>query len=140
MSIYNHILLATDFSEHSKITAIHAREVCKQNNARLSLIHVVETLPAYASGYLGVSDLEQELMDTANEEMTKLGNELNVPKKDQIVILGSPKHEVVLKSEELDVDLIIVGSHSKQGIAKLLGSTAVGILHRAHCDVLTVKE
>jgi universal stress protein A len=53
--------------------------------------------------------------------------------------MGSPKLEIVRVAEENNVDLIIVGSHGKHGIALLLGSTANGVLHHAKCDVLAVR-
>ena len=42
-------------------------------------------------------------------------------------------------AEQLDVDLIVVGSHGRYGLALLMGSTANGVLHGASCDVLAVR-
>jgi universal stress protein A len=39
----------------------------------------------------------------------------------------------------LDVDLIVIGSHGREGIQRLLGSTANAVLHGAPCDVLAVR-
>ena len=53
--------------------------------------------------------------------------------------MGSPKTEIVRVANENKVDLIIVGSHGRHGLALLLGSTANGVLHHATCDVLAVR-
>ena len=53
--------------------------------------------------------------------------------------MGSPKTEIVRVANEHKVDLIIVGSHGRHGLALLLGSTANGVLHHATCDVLAVR-
>ena len=47
--------------------------------------------------------------------------------------------DVVARIADLDPDLIIVGSHGRNGLALLLGSTSTGVLHGAGCDVLAVR-
>jgi len=53
--------------------------------------------------------------------------------------MGSPKTEIIRVAQENGVDLIVVGSHGRHGLALLLGSTANGVLHYAPCDVLAVR-
>ncbi len=139
MHSYTHIMFCTDLSEHSLISAHRAIELAKKFSAKLTMIHVVESLPAYASGYLGVADVERELVDTAKKEMKKIGATLNIPSENQVLVVGNPALEIFNKAEALGVDLIVIGSHEKHGLGRLLGSNAGGILHKAHCDVLTVK-
>ncbi|MCV6604433.1 MAG: universal stress protein, partial [Porticoccaceae bacterium] len=50
-----------------------------------------------------------------------------------------PAHELHRYAEENQVDLIVVGSHGRHGLALLLGSTANGVIHGAGCDVLAVR-
>lgn len=139
MHSYTHILFCADLSEHSIISAHRAIELAKKFSAKLTMMHVVESLPAYASGYLGVADVERELLETAKKEMKKISTTLNIPSENQILVIGNPAMEIFGKAETLGVDLIVVGSHEKHGLGRLLGSNASGILHKAHCDVLTVK-
>ena len=54
-------------------------------------------------------------------------------------VIGAPAPQIVDSAKDLGVDLIVVGSHGKHGLGLLLGSTANGILHHAHCDVLTIR-
>ena len=139
MHDYKHILFCVDLSEHSMITAHRAINLAAKFSSKLTMMHVVESLPAYASGYLGIADVERELVDTAKEEMKKMAAKLNIAADRQLLLVGNPAIEVFNTAEEIGADLIVVGSHEKHGLGRLLGSNASGILHKAHCDVLTVK-
>ena len=55
------------------------------------------------------------------------------------MVYGRPEREVHRIAEESDVDLIVVGSHGRHGLALILGSTSTSILHGAKCDVLAVR-
>lgn len=143
MSIYQHVLLAADFFEHGDQVAEKARRIAQQNNAQLSLVHVVDNLPITDPAYGPIIpfdvDLTQELLDTTKKRLRELGEKLNVTEDRQWLEMGSPKLEIVRVAEENHVDLIVVGSHGRHGFALLLGSTANGVLHHAKCDVLAVR-
>ena len=142
MSHYKHILLAVDFSEHGKQVSAKARDMAERNQAQLSLVHVVENLPITDAAYGPIPfdvDLTQEWLDASKARLAKLGGELNVPEQQQWLEMGSARLEIVRVAEENDVDLIVVGSHGRHGLALLLGSTANGVLHHAKCDVLAVR-
>jgi len=57
----------------------------------------------------------------------------------QWVELGATKQEIVRIAATQGVDLIVIGSHGRHGIGRLLGSTANAVLHGAGCDVLAVR-
>ncbi|WP_031433905.1 universal stress protein [Methylomarinum vadi] len=143
MSIYRHVLLAADFSEHGKEVARRAKQLAELNQAQLSLVHVVDNLPITDASYGPIIpfdvDLTEELMAAAKKRLAELGEELGVPAERQWLEIGSPKLEVVRIAEENAVDLLVIGSHGRHGLALLLGSTANGVLHYAKCDVLAVR-
>ena len=57
------------------------------------------------------------------------------------VLTGSPAHVIVAFAEEWDADLVIMGSHGRTGLARLLlGSVARNVLHHASCSVLVVRR
>ena len=56
-----------------------------------------------------------------------------------VVEFGRPADLIVEVAERENIDLIVLGSHGKHGVALLLGSTADGVLHHAQCDVLAVR-
>jgi universal stress protein A len=78
-------------------------------------------------------------MASAKKSLIKMGEKLAVTEDRQWLEMGSPKLEIIRVANENDVDLIVVGSHGRHGLALLLGSTANGVLHHATCDVLAVR-
>ncbi|WP_428354476.1 universal stress protein [Methyloprofundus sp.] len=143
MNNYTHILLAADFSEHGEIVAQKARYLASKYQAKLSVIHIVDNLPITDAAYGPVIpfdiDLNEELMNAATRRLAELGKQLSIPEDRQFLEMGSAKLEIVATAEEQHVDLIVVGSHGRHGLALLLGSTANGVLHHAKCDVLAVR-
>jgi universal stress protein A len=142
MTLYKHVLLAVDFSDHGIEVTEKAKQIAAINQAKLSVAHIVENIPINDSIYGPISfdmDLAQQLLDSAKGHLAKFAAELGIPEDQQWLEMGSPKLEIVRVAEEHDVDLIVVGSHGRHGLALLLGSTANGVLHHAKCDVLAVR-
>ena len=138
--MYKKVLYATDFDDVGIHAAHRAREIAKENNAQLYLVHVVEPIPAYAyPGFAGFAEVEMSIREQAEKELKQLAEQLNVDDKHRILAFGSIKHEVLRIVKEHQIDLIVAGSHGKHGLAILLGSTAEAILHGASCDMLIVR-
>lgn len=137
--MYKHILFATDLSNESDFIISKVRTLRGYTGAKLSLIHVVEPMPGYSYAYLGIEDIEGQLIEESRVTLAKLGDELAVDKKDQFVEIGPTKSKIQEIAESIGVDLIICGSHGRHGLSLLLGSTANAILHGAKCDVLVVR-
>lgn len=139
MKNYKHILVATDLTEESHPVTERAIQVATQSDAQVTLFHVVMPISTYAYMAIDVNEIEESLVKTAKDNMQKLAAEYNIPASKQLVEVGPPKYLIVEKAKELNVDLVIVGSHTRHGLEKLLGSTAAGVINNAHCDVLTVR-
>lgn len=137
--MYKQILFATDLTEDTDYLIGKVQALCQLTAAQLSLVHVVEPLPGYSYAYLGIEDIEGQLINEAKQSMDKLGATLHVPKDRTFVEVGPTKTKILAIAEELNADLIICGSHGRHGLSLLLGSTANAILHGAKCDVLTVR-
>ena len=137
--MYKHILFASDLSEETDFVVEKVQKLCQLTKAKLSLVHVVEPLPGYSYAYLGIEDIEGQLITEARVAIEKLGDKLNVKKGDQFVEVGPTKTKILKVADETKTDLIICGSHGRHGLSLLLGSTANAILHGAKCDVLTVR-
>ncbi len=143
MSNYGKILLATDFSEFSGQTADRALEVAGSFGGELSLLHVVEPAPISDPVYGVIMpfefDLTGQMVEAARIRLEKVAEKLGVPKDRQWVEVGSPKAEIVRVAKEQNIDLIVIGTHGRQGLRVLLGSTASSVVNHAGCDVLTVR-
>lgn len=137
--MYNHILFATDLADDTGYIVTKVRALRQLTGAKLSLIHVVEPLPGYSYAYLGIEDIEGQLIDEARVVLEKFGDELQVDKKNLWVEVGPTKSKILSVAQEIGADLIVCGSHGRHGLSLLLGSTANAILHGAKCDVLTVR-
>ncbi len=137
--MYKHILLATDLTEDTEYVIEKVRELRSLTHAKLSIIHVVEPLPGYSYAYLGIEDIEGQLIDEAKQSIEKLGQRLNVGASDLFVEIGPTKTKILKIADDVNADLIVCGSHGRHGLSLLLGSTANAILHGAKCDVLTVR-
>lgn len=138
---YKKILLAVDLTEESLQVAEKAVQLCEAFGADLAVLHVIESLN-YAYGGdvpIDITDIQQQLQDTAKEKMGELCSSLSCNVSDQIISHGGIESEIHRVSEENDIDLVVVGSHGRHGLALLLGSTANGVLHGAICDVLAVR-
>ena len=137
--MYTQILYATDLTEDTDFLIQKVRQIRGYTGAKLSIVHVVEPLPGYSYAYLGVEDIEGQLIEEARQAMEKLGGQLNVDKADLHIEVGPTKTKILKIAADIQADLIVCGSHGRHGLSLLLGSTANAILHGATCDVLTVR-
>lgn len=137
--MYKHILFATDLTDDTDYIIAKVRGMREYTGAQLSTIHVVEPLPGYSYAYLGIEDIEGQLIDESKAALAKLSEQLAINVKDQWVEIGPTKSKILEVAKNIGADLIICGSHGRHGLSLLLGSTANAILHGAKCDVLTVR-
>lgn len=138
--MYTNILFATDLLSQHEHLAEKAALIAKQFKATLYLLHVIELPASYqlAQG-LGFTELVNPAKEDAQTVLSTIGDNLKIPAAQQCVEVGSVKEIICKKVEELDCQLIIIGSHSNHGFEALLGSTAHAIANRAPCDVLTLR-
>jgi universal stress protein A len=143
MSDYKHILLAVDYSAHNDYVANKAKSLADTYQAKLSIIHVLDNIPMPDTNYGAVIPLNEnsnyDLLEAEKNKLMELGKRLAVNEDNQWLVWGVPKEEIVEIATQQHIDLIVVGSHGRHGLALLLGSTANSILHHAHCDVLAVR-
>ncbi|HKJ95514.1 MAG TPA: universal stress protein [Gammaproteobacteria bacterium] len=142
MEGYRHVLLAADFQDDCTQVADRAKDIAARYSAWLSLLHVVENMPIEPGNELMIpptTSVESELLAHAERRLRQLGETLGVPPERRQVRIGQTKGEILAYAVEESVDLIVVGSHGRHGLALLLGSTANALLHGAACDVLAVR-
>jgi len=142
MAAYSHILLAVDFTPVTDTVTRQAMELCQEFKARLSLVHVVEFTQMDLSNDLVLPqelEIDQERMKQARQRLEELAKNIGVDKSECFVSQGSTRREILRLAKELNTNLIVIGSHGREGIQRLLGSTANAVLHGAPCDVLAVR-
>lgn len=145
MKSYTHILLAVDFydnEENQQHLLARAVEMSLEFNANMSIVHVLDDMPMPDMSYgtiIGLNDeTDNALLEQKKDKFNTICERLNVSKNQRWLIWGNPKEEICTLAKQENIDLIIVGSHGRHGLALLLGSTASSVLHHAPCDVLAV--
>ncbi len=141
MNVYQHILVAVDFTDSVSGVIERAQQMAEKNNAKLTLVHVVEPAPVDFLDQTMLVDinLDELLLKTAKQQMQTLAEKFSVSDTNTHIEIGSVKSEIIKLVESQSVDLIVVGSHGRHGLGLLLGSTANAVLHGAPCDVLAVR-
>jgi universal stress protein A len=143
MGVYQHILLAVDFSGHGDLVAQRAKDLAEKYQAKLSIIHVLDNIPMPDTGYGTMIPLEQdsgyELLEAEKAKLMQIGDRLGADRANRWMVWGAPKQEIVQLATREQVDLIVVGSHGRHGLSLLLGSTANSVLHYAGCDVMAIR-
>lgn len=141
---YQHILAACDLSDFGWRVAQHAHGLKEHYQATLSLLHVVETAPILESSFgpllpLDI-DLNEQMRLAATRRLDDWADRLGIQPEHRLIVMGSPKNEIIRLAREQSVDLIVMGSHGHHGVSLLLGSTANSVIHHAPCDVLAVRS
>ncbi len=135
------ILVAVDTSDEAKQVLKSAIELGRCFEANPSLIHVVEPVVTESSYDLINTvplDMDDIMVKHSEGFLANLKKDL-APDISSCVEVGSVKAEILRHARENSVDLIVVGSHGRHGLARLLGSTANALLHGAPCDVYVVR-
>ncbi len=135
------ILVAVDTSDEAKQVLNAAVELARCFDAELSLIHVVEPVVTENSYDLITSmpvEMDEILLKHAGEFLDSLKKDFSLDVESRVE-LGPVKSQILARAKENAIDLIVVGSHGRHGLALLLGSTANALLHGAPCDVHVVR-
>ena len=141
MQNYQRIVTAIDLSEESAAVVNRANEIATRNTAELHLVHVIEPLSLAYGGDIPMdfSGVQDQLQEQAEKQLQQFGQRHQIPPERLHLLIGRPESQIHQLAEDINADLIVVGSHGRQGLALILGSTANGVLHGAHCDVLAVR-
>lgn len=133
------ILFPTDFSSTGETALEYAAALARERNALLVIVHVQEPPPIYAEGpyYYGQPEPDAEVLRNML---------LAVKPHDPAVAChyrfaqGIPACGILSVAKEEDVDLIVMSSHGRTGLRRLLmGSVAEEVMRRAECPVMVVK-
>ena len=146
---YRHILVATDFSKFSEDALKKAIELGTPFQSKITLLHAAELLSVEvypALGELAVPviadnpELEKKNLAIINKQLEQQLKNIDYPKEliSTKIISGHPVDHIIEFAQHNHVDLIVMGSHGKRGLARLLGSATNGVINHAPCDVLTV--
>ncbi|MDR9467720.1 universal stress protein [Marinospirillum sp.] len=150
MAEYQTLLFATDFSEGATQAVEHARKLARLTGARLHLLHVITELADKRRRRIPADVIDtfiREITRHAEEDMQSfkekyfadaesLGFEVTYE-----VSIGTGHEDILKAAEAIQADLIILGTHGRTGIEKVLvGSTAERVVRHSPIPVLTVRN
>lgn len=138
------ILVPIDFSEPSETGVSHARALADTAQARIDLLHVIETprVPdVYGMTEYTITGDFEKVVDRAKEGLAAWIEQLGGPERATAhVEQGHAAHQIVEFAERNHTEAIVIATHGLTGFERLLmGSIAEQVVQRAGCPVLTVK-
>lgn len=141
----NRILLPTDFSEYASAATKYACGFAEHFAAELHLLHVVEihltTVPEFGMG-LALATSIRESREAAEKALAGMFESEWAKGRDIVraIVEGSPFVQIVRYAKEHEIDLIVMGTHGRTGLAHaMIGSVAERVVRKAGCPVLTVR-
>ena len=152
------ILYATDLSENARYAFGYAVSLANRHDAKITVLHVVEELSPFAQSMVADMMGEKRLADIKTQKEKEVIAELKIRLEEfcdnvrheqpscpfvvdnTIVVTGHPVDQIVHQAEEMDADLIVIGSHGRGGLADVtMGSTSRRVLRRCAMPVLVVR-
>jgi nucleotide-binding universal stress UspA family protein len=130
------ILYPTDFSSYSNQAYFHAVALAEKHAANLTVLFVYNP-DSITPGSRGDLDADRRYWRSQLEQIRPLAS--NIPVR-HVFLEGDPAAEIVRHGRDAGIDLIVMGTHGRTGLERLLmGSVAEKVLRDASCSVLVVK-
>ena len=132
------IMCPVDFSEYSDAAVRYASTLAQESGAKLFLVHVDESQVPYDAGYAGfIPQMDPEAL---KEKLAEVHPSIATVETEHFMLSGRAADALVDFANKHDIDLIVMGTHGRTGVARLLmGSIAEAVVRGAACPVLTVK-
>lgn len=133
-----------DFAASSNKAFLYARELVKWWEGELHIIHVLDTEFLSGAVHITIEPLDESVTKWKKRAQEKLKNIYHVGGEDlegEIHIKEGKPHEEILKlADELDVEMIVIGSHGRKGLERaIFGSVAEKVTRMSKVPVLIVK-
>lgn len=147
MTAYHHILVAIDESPISYAAVEHAARLAQDVKAQITLMSVIavdpsvgvdfyKVAPAITDYFMQAESNAQNRLDEIKSNLEREGLKVNI----KLIRGMSPSDGIIHVADEVGADLIMMGSHGRTGIQKLmLGSVAQNVLTQSPLPVLIIK-
>lgn len=149
MLIPTKILVPSDFSTYSDKALAQALDIAQEYKAQVYVLHVVQekishTLDDYGLTPRSIKQMETKMISNARKKIQKQIKKF--PKAEELeafaeVMVGNPSEAILDMQKEKGIDLIVISSLGRTGLAKyFIGSVARNVLKASTCPVLLVKQ
>lgn len=143
--VFRKILVPTDFSETAATALYYAKELARQFDAELHLLHVCEDPMLLAGWPVLAANAAPEVGEEAASIREQLKNLFSPEDRAQLktevhVIVGEPTGLAISRyAVEGEFELIVMGTHGRGALTHtLVGSVAEKVVRSAPCPVLTI--
>jgi nucleotide-binding universal stress UspA family protein len=138
---YKRILCPIDFDDNATTAIKEAGALARLLKAAVCVLHVIWINPLATEGYV-LAELEESQSNAARAKMAEMTNrELAGVDYEINVIIGDPAEIVLATEKDLNADLIVMATHGRHGLTKLvLGSVAEKIVRDSTIPVLTIRN
>lgn len=131
--MFKRILVPTDGSEHATKAADKAIELAKKLDAEIVAVHVIDE--KLIQPFEVLEKEGKEMLQQIQKKGESAGVEVS-----EVLLLGNPGHDMKKISNKTEADLIVIGSHGRTGLEKILmGSVAENTLKTSDIPVLLIK-
>lgn len=131
------ILYPTDFSSYSNQAYFHAISLAEKHNASLTVLFVYNPDSTTTPGSQGDEVADRRYWQGQLEQIRPVDTRIPVS---HVLLEGDPASEIVRYGRDAGIDVIVMGTHGRTGVERLLmGSVAEKVLRDAPCSVLVVK-
>lgn len=135
--MYHNILVPIAFDgDSAPSAALNVARTLADRDATVTLLHVLEHVPAYAIHYIP-EDLMRATREGIHSELERLAHGL--PGGNALLLEGHAGRTILDHASRMKADCIVIQSH-KPGLQDyLLGSTAAHVVRHARCAVMVVR-
>jgi universal stress protein A len=134
------ILAPVDFSEPSEKGLQYALSIAQEFGSEIVLVHVVQPYPVLPEMPVPTDELTEALLSDANARLNELKERIKDVPCTVRAPLGSPANRILEIAQDEAVDLIVLGTHGRTGLAHaFLGSVAERVVRLASCPTLVVR-
>jgi nucleotide-binding universal stress UspA family protein len=150
MNEIKRVVVPVDFSDNSKLIAESAGYLAGKFAASMYLVFIVQNFEDYSGFFvpqMTLPTLEGELAESAEvkmasfrEEMVEFCEKAGVKELNYKVFMGDVGEKIVEYANEIEADLIVMGTHGYKGLEKIMfGSVADKVVRAAACPVMTIN-
>lgn len=147
------VLIALDYSEATNLVVKKGSELAKAFGAEITLVHVLSEVTYYSSlnyspiiGFDSFSNMDvvqtsavEDLKNATQQFLEKIKEQEGLDNADVEIREGDFADEILQTAKETDADIVVLGSHSRRGIDKILmGSVAQKVLHKSEIPIYII--
>ena len=142
MTTFERILVPTDFSEHSLNATRVALDIAQRYGGKVTLVHVDDPVAyAFPDGYPAPANAREAIRKEVQQQLAVAQAEAALVHPGvETQVLEGPTAIAICDFARNRFDLIVMGTHGRTGVARLLlGSVAEQVVRLAPCPVLTIR-